>query len=85
MNSISNHLSQNFESFLKLNIVIIFCRHPHMWVLIQSHNRLMITTFITMVELLISLNGSFIYGFIIVIAIVLFMGHVLSCWVVSYF
>ena len=42
-----------------------------------------ITTFITIVELLISLYGSFIYGFIIVIAIVLFMGHVLSCWVVS--
>ena len=44
-----------------------------------------ITTFITIVELLISLYSSFIYGFIIVIAIVLFMGHVLSCWVVSYF
>ena len=56
-----------------------------MWILIQSYNKLTITTFITMVELLISLNGSFIYGFIIVIAIVLFMGHVLSCWVVSYF
>ena len=44
-----------------------------------------ITIFITIVELLISLYGSFIYGFIIVIAIVLFMGHVLSCWIVSYF
>ena len=44
-----------------------------------------ITTFITIVELLISLYGSFIYGFIIAIAIVLFMGHVLSCRVVSYF
>ena len=44
-----------------------------------------ITTFITIVELLISLYGSFIYGFIIVIAIALFMGHVLSCRIVSYF
>ena len=44
-----------------------------------------ITTFITTVELLISLYGSFNYGFIIVIAIVLSMGHVLSCRGVSFF
>ena len=31
-----------------------------------------------MIKLLIGLDSSFIYGFIIVIAIVLFMGHVLS-------
>ena len=35
------------------------------------------------VKLLIGLNSSFIYVFIIIITIVLFMGHVLSCWIVS--
>ena len=56
-----------------------------MCVLIQSYNKLTIATFIVIVELVISLNGSFIYGFIIVIAIGLFMGHVLSCWIVQLF
>ena len=81
----SNNLSQNFESFLQSNIIIRFCKHLHMWVLIQSYNKLTITTFIVIAELAIDLNSSFIYGFIIVITIVLFMGHVLSCRVVSYF
>ena len=35
------------------------------------------------IKLLIGLNGGFIYGFIIVIAIILVMGHVLSCWIVA--
>ena len=45
--------------------------------------QLTITTSIMIIRLLIGLNGGFIYGFIIVIAIVLFMGHVLSCWIVT--
>ena len=61
----------------------------HMNILIQvynrRYNRLIITTSILILKLLIGLDGSFIYGLIIVIAIGLFMGHILSCWVVSYF
>ena len=56
-----------------------------MCVLIQNYNKLIITTSIMIIKLLIGLNGGFIYGFIIVIAIVLFMGHVLSCWIFTLF
>ena len=56
-----------------------------MCVLIQSYNRLTITTSIMIINLVIDSNISFVYGFIIVITISLFMGHVLSCWIVSYF
>ena len=61
--------------------------HLHTYVLIQIYNRLISTTSITLIAhifiiriLYKRLNGSFIYGFVVIVIIFLFMGHVLSCW-----